>query len=398
MARIRFDRNELAGAFGDIGTDLPLLVGMIPAAGLDSANVFILFGSLQILTGVVYGMPMPMQPLKAMAVLVISNRIVGNVLHGAGLAIGIIMLLLALSGVLEWLARLVPKCVVRGLQFGLGVTLALLALKNYVPAHGAAGYAMAAVAFAVMIALGGNRRWPAGLFVILLGVVYALLVRVNGWTIGEGVGLAWPRPSVPSWSDIATGFVVLTIPQLPLSLGNAVIATRQTVQDLFPDRAISVRQIGVTYGALNIVASCLGGVPVCHGCGGIAGHYAFGARTGGSVILYGSVYLTIGLFFSRAFDRVVEVFPLPILGVVLLFEALTLMRFIGDQADSKRHFGLALMVAALAFGLEQGYVVGLVFGTVIYYLPWTVRETQPATEYPRANLPSPLPGSLERRQ
>ena len=124
MARIRFDRNELAGAFGDIGTDLPLVVGMVTAAGLDSASVFIMFGAMQILTGLVYGLPMPMQPLKAMAVLVISQKLAGNVLYGAGMAIGLIMLVLALSGALEGLARLVPRCVVRGIQFGLGLALA----------------------------------------------------------------------------------------------------------------------------------------------------------------------------------------------------------------------------------------------------------------------------------
>jgi hypothetical protein len=69
--RVRFDRNELSGAFGDIGTDLPLIVGMILAAKLDPASVLTLFGAMQLLTGLIYGLPMPAQPLKAMAVLVI---------------------------------------------------------------------------------------------------------------------------------------------------------------------------------------------------------------------------------------------------------------------------------------------------------------------------------------
>ena len=71
---VRFDRNELAGAFGDIGTDLPLVVGVILAAKLDSASALIMFGAMQVLTGLVYGMPMAVQPLKAMAALVIARR------------------------------------------------------------------------------------------------------------------------------------------------------------------------------------------------------------------------------------------------------------------------------------------------------------------------------------
>src|SRR3977135_1029002 len=91
---IRFDRNELAGAFGDIGTDLPLIVGVILAARLDSASALILFGVMQILTALRYRMPMPVQPLKAMAAIVISQKIGGDILLGAGLAIGVLMLFL----------------------------------------------------------------------------------------------------------------------------------------------------------------------------------------------------------------------------------------------------------------------------------------------------------------
>ena len=367
MPRIRFDRNELAGSFGDIGTDLPLIVGMILAVGLDSASVFIVFGVLQIATGLLYGLPMPMQPLKAMAVLVITQRIEGNVLYGAGIAIGAIMLVLSLSGLLAALARLIPKCVVRGIQFGLGLSLALLALKTYVPSQGVEGFVLAGIGFAAMVLLWGNRRVPAGLLVIGIGVVYAIALRFDHESVQAGMAVTWPRVHVPGWNDILTGLVVLALPQLPLSLSNSVIATTQTVQDLFPERQASIRKIGVTYAVVNLIAPLLSGIPVCHGCGGLAGHYAFGARTGGSVIIYGTFYVVLGVFFSRVFAQLIEVFPQPILGVVLLFEALTLLTFIADQADDKRAFIIALLVALLAFTLPQGFLVGLIVGTVLYY-------------------------------
>ncbi|HMQ17172.1 MAG TPA: putative sulfate/molybdate transporter, partial [Phycisphaerae bacterium] len=165
-AWVRFDRHELAGSFGDIGTDLPLLIGMILAAGLDAASVFVVFGALQVITGLVYGLPMPMQPLKAMAVLVISQGIGGGTLYGAGLAIGALMLALSLSGALTLLARAIPRCAVRGVQFGLGLSLMTLALRQYVPAQGAAGWGLAAAGFVLMLALWGSRRAPAGLLLI----------------------------------------------------------------------------------------------------------------------------------------------------------------------------------------------------------------------------------------
>ena len=156
---IRFDRNELSGAFGDIGTDFPLIVGMILIAKLDAASVLIMFGAMQVMTGLIYGMPMPAQPLKAMAVLVITQKLTGATLYGGGLAIGIMMFVLAATGLINWLARVVPKSVVRGIQFGLGIQLSLLALKEYVPADGRIGYALAATAFVMTLFLLGNRRF-----------------------------------------------------------------------------------------------------------------------------------------------------------------------------------------------------------------------------------------------
>lgn len=366
--RIRFDRHELAGSFGDIGTDLPLLIGMIAAAGLDAASVFTVFGVLQILTGLLYGLPMPMQPLKAMAVLVISQGIAGETLYGAGLAIGAIMLVLSLSGALEWLARAIPRCVVRGVQVGLGLSLATLALKQYVSAQGGAGWGLAAGGFVLMLLLWGSRRVPGGLVLIALGIVYALVWRVDAAAIAAGVALRLPQVHAPGWSDLLTGAVVLALPQLPLSLSNSLIATRQTVADLFPQRPVTVRKLGLTYSLVNLIAPCFGGVPVCHGCGGLAGHYAFGARTGGSVVIYGSMYVVLGLLFGGVAAQVVEVFPLPILGVVLLFEGLVLMRLLGDTAGSQRDLTIALLVAVVAMSVPQGYVVGLLIGTAMYYL------------------------------
>ncbi len=82
--RARFDRNELSGAFGDIGTDFPLVVGMILVARLDVTSSLVLFGAMQIFSGLMYGIPMPAEPLKAMAVLVITQKVSGNVLYGGG--------------------------------------------------------------------------------------------------------------------------------------------------------------------------------------------------------------------------------------------------------------------------------------------------------------------------
>jgi len=366
--RLRFDRNELAGSFGDIGTDLPLIIGIVLAAGLDSASVFIVFGALQILTGIVYGLPMPMQPLKAMAVLIITQKLSGEIVYAAGFAIGMTMLLLTSTGLLQRIAKWIPECVVRGIQFGLGLSLASLALKSYVPAMGLPGYVMAAIGLIVMVALWGNRRFPPGLLIIGIGFLYAFVSGLQLSTISEGLSVRIPQLHLPSLAHLWTGFLLLALPQLPLSISNSVIATEKTVSDLFPEQPISIGKIGITYSIVNLSAPLLGGIPVCHGCGGLAGHYAFGARTGGSVIIYGFFYLALGLFFSGVLQEVLKVFPQPILGVVLLFEALTLLSLLRDQAHNARNMMIALLVGVVALTLPQGYLLGLVVGTVIVYV------------------------------
>lgn len=364
--RVRFDRNEWAGAFGDMGTDIPLLMGMTLAAGLDGTSVLVMFGTMQILTGLIYQMPMPVQPLKAMAALVIAQKASAATLYGAGLAVGLLMLLLAVSGLLDWLARLIPKCVVRGIQFGLGLQLASVALGNFVQADSLVGYALAAGAFIITVLLLGNRRFPAALPVVAFGFLYALLVN-RGAEFSNSFGMNVPRLHIPQWTDVLTGLLVLALPQIPLSLGNSILATWRLANDLFPERRLTIRKVGLSYAMMNLINPWFGGVPTCHGCGGMAGHFAFGGRTGGSVIIYGAFLLVLGLFFGHGFNDIVRSFPLPMLGIILLFEALGLIWLIRDTAQSRTEFPVAVLVGLLAGSLPYGYMIGLVVGTALVY-------------------------------
>lgn len=366
--RIRFDRNELAGAFGDVGTDVPLLIGVALAAQLDGTSLLVMFGLMQVLSGLAYRMPMPVQPLKAMAAIVIAQQTSAAVLFGGGLAIGVVMLVLAGTGLLTWLARVVPKCVIRGIQLGLGLQLGSVALGNYVQAEGVPGYVLAILAFAITVLLLGNRRFPAALPVVLLAIAYAVAFKLGSGELLKAAGLHVPLFHTPRLADILTGFLVLALPQIPLSLGNSVLATKQLAEDLFPERRITIRKIGFTYALMNLVNPWFGGVPTCHGSGGMAGHFAFGGRTGGSVVIYGLMFLTAGLFFGASFDLIAGLFPLPVLGVLLLFEAMALIWLVRDTAQSRVEFPIAVIVGLLAVGLPYGYLIGIVVGTVLAHM------------------------------
>lgn len=364
---IKFDRNEWSGAFGDIGTDFPLIVGMILAAGLDSASVLVTFGVMQIFTGSFYKMPMPIQPLKAMATIVITQKISPNILYGGGLAIGISMLLLNITKLIDWISRVVPKAVIRGIQLGLGIKLGLLALQDYVIADGVAGYYLAAAAFLLAIFLLGNRKYPPAIFIIMLGMFYAFVFKVDAHSFINAVGIHLPQIHTPTWADILTGFLILTIPQIPLSIGNSILATNQIANDWYPKHTVTIRKISYTFSLVNLINPFFSGIPTCHGSGGIVGHHTFGGRTGGSVIIYGCLYIFLGLFLSQGFDTLVHIFPLPILGILLLFESLGLMLLVQDVTDSKSSFMIALLVGLISGGIQYGFVIGLFVGTLIYY-------------------------------
>ncbi|MCA1733994.1 MAG: putative sulfate/molybdate transporter, partial [Acidobacteria bacterium] len=181
----------------------------------------------------------------------------------------------------------------------------------------------------------------------------------------------------PQLADILTGFLVLALPQIPLSLGNSVLATKQLAADLFPERGITIRKIGFTYALMNLINPWFGGMPTCHGSGGMAGHFAFGGRTGGSVIFYGLMFLTTGLFFGASFDLIAGLFPLPVLGVLLLFEAMALIWLVRDTAQSRIEFPIAVLVGLIAVGLPYGYLVGIVVGTLLAHMGTRGRLVSP---------------------
>ena len=117
--------------------------------------------------------------------------------------------------------------------------------------------------------------------------------------------LAWGSLSM---SDLWTGFVLLALPQLPLTFGNAFISITEENNRLFPNRPVTERAVAFSTGLMNLGSSLIGGIPMCHGAGGMAGHVQFGARTGGSSIILGSVLLCAGLFLSSSIVTVFRCF------------------------------------------------------------------------------------------
>jgi hypothetical protein len=362
--RLRFNRRELSGAFGDLGTDLPLIVGMVLAGGFNASWAFFCFGLFQIASAVVYGIPMPVQPLKAVAILVITQQIAPPVINGGAMAIAAIMLVLTISGSIDGLAKLIPGPVIRGIQFGLGVKLATLALGKYVPSDGLSGYVLAGVCVMVIVGLLHHRRFPATVVVLLIGILSAFL-RGTPIHASNPISTGIPSFSLPNWPDIWMGFLLLALPQIPLSLGNSLLATKQLADDWFPERQIPLRRIGITYSLFNALAAVFGGIPVCHGSGGMAGHYVFGARTGGSLVIYGLFNIVLGVACAIGFTNITGLFPLPVLGVILFVESLTLMTRLKEVMGSRTDLVIALGVGLIAAWIPNGFLIGMVIGGIL---------------------------------
>jgi MFS superfamily sulfate permease-like transporter len=370
--KIKLYLNELSGSFGDIGTDLPIMIGLIATGLLEAHSVFILFGVAQILTGVVYRIPMPVQPLKYMAILMMAQKVPAQTLYAGGFMIAILMFIITKTGLLIKLKQFIPTIVIRGIQFGLALSLIVLSATKFFPKYSSHDLWLALSLFAIGALTLKHKNIPTALLLVIISVVYASATYFKPQLIQLSFTL--PRFNYAFKDYLWDGLILLAIPQLALSLSNSVFATEQMVKDHFPEKQISLNKIGSTYCLMNFIAPFFGGIPVCHGAGGIAGHYALGARTGLSVMFYGLMYLVLGLFFSHSIEEAVKIFPLPLLGVILLFEAYAIFKITFFQLRSSKDFVLYFAIALICAFVPNGFLWGLLVGVITSKI-WSKCET-----------------------
>jgi len=365
--KVRFDKNELSGAFGDIGLSLPLIIGMLFSSDLNPSNVFIIFGFLLMFSGIFYGIPMPVQPLKAVAIITITRKLNSEIVYGGGLAIGLLMLIFTLTNTLNLILKIVPKSVIRGVQLGLGIQLLVTSLKDFIFKNELKGVLLAFILLPLNIFLLLTKKCPPALILLFIGLLYSLIFNLNPKDIFNNLNLNLPSLGKLKF-DILNGFIILTLAQLPLSIGNSILATYQISKDLFPEKKIKVNKIGFTYSIMNIISPFLGGIPVCHGVSGLTGHYVFGARTGGSLFIYGIFYIFLGLFFSSNSNIILKLFPLPILGIILLVESTMLIYLTKDVIKNKFNFFIVTLTSFLILISNYGYLFGVIVGTLLNFL------------------------------
>lgn len=360
-----YNKMELAGAFGDLGTLIPFIVGYITLNKMDPLGILVAFGIFKIFVGLYFRTPVPVQPMKAIGGMAIAHAgsMTPGMIWGSGIFTGLFWLLMGITGAITWIEKVTTKPVVRGIMLGLGLSFIVegLGMMKAQP--------LLAIGGAVItLLLLNSRRFPAMLVLLGYGVLVALIQKPGLIEELSHLSIRLRLPEVTfgriSWKELLSGFVILGLPQAPLTLGNAIIATVSENNTYFPDRKVTAKTISIDHGIMNLISTFIGGIPMCHGAGGMAGHIRFGAKTGGALVILGLIILFVGLFLSDSITLLLQIFPRPILGVILFFAGVELALVIKDVKLKKQNLFVLLVTAGIAmWNMGVAYLAGL----ILYY-------------------------------
>jgi len=353
--RLRFDTNEVTGAVGDSLTVLPIVVSLALLTDVSLPHVLLAFGVFQAVWGVRYGLPVSVEPMKALAALAIAGAVSYAELALAGLVLGVLLLAIGLAGALAAVERWVGEPVVRGVQLAVGL---LLFETGVGLAAGGPLLAGAGLVVALVVALLGYRHASA-LAVLVVGVGVAVA--------GAGVPVPrWPGlPPSPALAGTLTRSAAEgVVAQLAMTIGNAALATSLLFSDLF-DAEVSPDDLSTSMGVTNLLAIPAGGIPMCHGCDGLAGKYEFGARTGGANVILGVAYVAASFVATAA---LLEAFPVAMLGVLLALVAVSLAGSVRDSSNLPLTVGIGALASLTNLGVA--FVLGVVVDLLGQWVGW----------------------------
>lgn len=354
--RKKFSLREFGGAFGDWGTLIPFIIGYVSIVGLSPAGIFLTLGITNIILGVRFNLPLPVQPQKTIGTVAISERWAPDMVISTGFGTGVIWFLLGLSKKLNKIVQKVPIISVRGIQLGLAFILGWAGIILFKES-----LILGFISILIILILIKNKPIPSAIILTLLGIFILLLSKT---ILLSDITFGLPSFSFkfPTWDNFVIGMIYAGIAQLFLTLTNVMIATVVLIKDLFPEReeVVDANSLALNMGIMNLISPFFVGMPTCHGSGGLMAQYAFGARTGGSMILEGIMEIFLGIFFSETLFLIFTEFPLAILGAMLMYTAFLLGRIAFKDSNMKR-FPIILISGLCCFFLNitVGFFIGL---------------------------------------
>jgi len=353
-----FNLRELAGSMGDLGTLIPFAVGYIAVCGLNPAGIFIMMGLANIVFGLVYRIPVPLQPMKVIAVVAIAQRWSPSMVYASGFAMGIIWLLFAVTGVMDRLTKIVPHSAVRGIQVALGILIAARALKML-----SVWWLLGIISIIVAVLLRRNRYAPSAIVLVVIGMAIMLIKgQLQGVVLPN---LNIPPPTIFHLKDTWKTLLLAGFAQIPLTATNAVISTSSLTKKYWPDKPVKEKWLSLNMGILNLIVPFFGGMPMCHGAGGLAGQYYFGARTGGAKIIEGVLEISVGLFMANSIAKVFAAFPTVIIGAMMFLVGIELIKFARDIRLKEE---LIPVVSAIFVSLATNIAYGFAIGLLVHHL------------------------------
>lgn len=210
-----------------------------------------------------------------------------------------------------------------------------------------------------------STRVPGALVVFGIGLV-ALLVSQPAVLSQTKIGLSWTLPLLSNGSDWLTGLWRGALAQIPLTTLNSVIAVCALSADLFPNRPAAPRKVAISVALMNLVCCPLGAMPMCHGAGGLAAQYRFGARTGGSVVMLGIAKIVLAVLLGGSLLLWLQAYPQSVLGVLLLFSGMELALVCRDQTAKVDFFAMLITAGAcMAINTAIGFVVGWIMAALL---------------------------------
>lgn len=396
--RICFNRLELAGSLGDLGTLLPIAIAMVLVNGLNPLGLFFSIGLFYILSGVYFGVTVPVQPMKVIGAYAIATSLTADQILASSLLMGIFLLIIGMTGAIDLIRKVTPHAVIRGVQLSTGALLMaggvkfmigtskFQAMQEAVEPH-LAFQSLGPVPISLVIGVGAamvtlflldNKRFPAGLIVVLGGLALGLALGARIDLQGQGLGFNLPEIlplGFPGNADFTFALFALVLPQIPMTLGNAALAYTDLSKQYFEEHSHKVtnKAACISMALANFMSFCLGGMPMCHGAGGLAAHYRFGARTAGSNIMIGLIFTLLALILGNNIITVFNLLPVSILGVLLIFAGSQLTLTIMDLGSRKDFFVATLILGiTLASNLAAGFIAGMIVAHILKWEKLTV--------------------------
>lgn len=349
-----FSRREFAGSLGDLGVLIPFAIGYMSVCRLNPAGFLVMMGIANIVTGLIYRLPMPIEPMKVLAVAAIAQHWSPSMVYASAFGMGIIWIVFAMTGIVGWLARVTPNPVIRGIQATLGILLMIEAVKML-----STGWLLGIISVIIALSLRQNRHAPAAVVLMALGIAIVLAK-------GQFARISTPGFTLPPITGFTPGEVWQTLllagfAQVPLTVTNATIATSSLIRTYWPEKGVSERRLSLNQGIMNLLVPFFGGMPMCHGAGGLAGQYYFGARTGGTNILEGVMEIGLGLLLGSSVAGLFAVFPMAIIGAMMMLVGVEMTRFAKDIRPAGELIPMLATVAVSLFtNMAYGFLAGII--------------------------------------